>query len=211
MARMWRDNSGIPETVHKFKINTDEIYSLFGDYKTLLKRWSCDSKWALTLERQFISVFSLDFVSFRYILFSYFTDFVVSFRWNSFSYFTDFVSFRWISFSYFTDFVGFCFRFVSFRFSVYRYPLACLSVTVLLTCITRNSIQAGFACRQTFRSSNVIFLFVLSVCQYLWIIKFPEWAYRKQKGVIWGCIFIDWDIEGSFFVWFYYVFRLYST
>ena len=146
---MWRDNSGIPETVHKFKINTDEIYSLFGDYKTLLKRWSCDSKWALTLERQFISVFSLDFVSFRYILFSYFTDFVVSFRWNSFSYFTDFVSFRWISFSYFTDFVSFRwisfltlqisfhfvgfrfltlqisldFVFVSFRFSVYWYPM----------------------------------------------------------------------------------------
>jgi hypothetical protein len=33
-----------------------------------------------------------------------------------------------------------------------------------LTYITRNSIQAGFACRlQTFRSSNVIFLFVF-VC-----------------------------------------------
>ena len=54
-----------------------------------------------------------DFVSFHWISFSYFTDFV-SFRWISFSYFTDFVSFRWISFSYFTDFVGFCFRFVSF-------------------------------------------------------------------------------------------------
>jgi hypothetical protein len=108
------------------------------------------------------------------------------------SYFTDFVSFRWISFSYFTDFVGFCFRFVSFRFSVYRYPLTCLSVTVLLTCITRNSIQAGFACRQTFRSSNVIFLFVLSVCQYLWIIKFLEWAYneickvRKRNPTKWN-------------------------
>jgi hypothetical protein len=38
------------------------------------------------------------------------------FRWISFSYFTDFVSFRWISFSYFTDFVEFCFRFASFRF-----------------------------------------------------------------------------------------------
>jgi hypothetical protein len=54
-------------------------------------------------------------VSFRWISFSYFTDFI-SFRWISFSYFTDFVSFRWISFSYFTDFVGFCFRFVSFLF-----------------------------------------------------------------------------------------------
>jgi hypothetical protein len=54
-------------------------------------------------------------VSFRWISFSYFTDFI-SFRWISFSYFTDFVSFRSISFSYFTDFVGFCFRFVSFRF-----------------------------------------------------------------------------------------------
>ena len=54
-------------------------------------------------------------VSFRWISFSYFTDFI-SFRWISFSYFTDFVSFRSISFSYFTDFVGFCFRFVSFLF-----------------------------------------------------------------------------------------------
>ena len=50
----------------------------------------------------------------------------------------------------------------------------------------------------------------LCVCQYLWIIKFLEWTYRK-KGGIWGGIFIDWNIEGSFFVWFYYVFRLYST
>jgi hypothetical protein len=33
-----------------------------------------------------------------------------------YTYFTDVVSFRWISFSYITDFVGFCFRFVSFRF-----------------------------------------------------------------------------------------------
>jgi hypothetical protein len=44
MARMWRDNSGIPETVHKFKINTDEIYSLFGDYKTLLKQKRNETK-----------------------------------------------------------------------------------------------------------------------------------------------------------------------
>jgi hypothetical protein len=96
-------------------------------------------------------IYNTDFVSFRYILFSYFTDFVVSFRWNSFSYFTDFVSFRWISFSYFTDFVSFRwisfltlqisfhfvgfrfltlqisldFVFVLFRFSVYRYPKYC--------------------------------------------------------------------------------------
>ena len=47
------------------------------------------------------------------ILCSYFINFV-SFCYNLFSYFTDcVVSFRWISFSFFTDFVGFCFRFVS--------------------------------------------------------------------------------------------------
>ena len=52
------------------------------------------------------------------------------------------------------------------------------------------------------------FYLCLSVCQYLWIIKFLEWAYRNKwgGGGIWGGIFIDWDIEGSFFVWFYYVF-----
>jgi hypothetical protein len=60
--------------------------------------------------------------------------------------FVGFVSFRF----HFVDFVWFRFVFVDF-------------VSVLLTYITRNSIQAGFACRQTFRSSNVIFLFVF-VC-----------------------------------------------
>jgi hypothetical protein len=168
--------------------------------------------------------------------------------------------FRFISFSFRW------FRFVSFRYRWFpETHLACLSITVLLTYITHNSIQAGFACRQTFRSSNVIFIKIivfkksnyllffislfyfvlsfifflpfssyqsisfcfrwfrfafvgfvlfrfhfvdfvmsyfylcLSVCQYLWIIKFLEWAYRK-KGGIWGGIFIDWDIEGSFFL-----------
>ena len=70
MARMWRDNSGNPATVHKFKINTDEIYSLLCDYKTL-----------------FISVFSLDFVfllyRFRWILFSFR---FVSFRFSAYQY-----------------------------------------------------------------------------------------------------------------------------
>ena len=57
-------------------------------------------------------IYNTDFVSFRYILFSYFTDFVVSFRWNSFSYLTDFVSFRWISFLT----LQISFHFVGFRF-----------------------------------------------------------------------------------------------
>ena len=88
MARMWRNNSGNPVTVHKFKINTDKIYSLLWDYKTL-----------------FISVFSLDFVFLLYRFRFFPLDFVfLLYR------------FRFISFSYFTDFVGFCFRFVSFLF-----------------------------------------------------------------------------------------------
>ena len=128
-------------------------------------------------------IYNTDFVSFRYILFSYFTDFVVSFRWNSFSYFTDFVSFRWISFSYFTDFVGFrfllyrfrfisldfvfllyrfrwilfSFRFVSFRFSVYRYPL-------LVAILYRDHV--GFCVIVTFSSIHKLKWPVL--LSYLW-------------------------------------------
>jgi hypothetical protein len=37
------------------------------------------------------------------------------------------------------------------------------------------------------------FYLCLCVCQYLWIIKFLEWAYRKKWG-IWGGMFIDWDM-----------------
>ena len=69
------------------------------------------SLYVVFLLYRFRRFFSLDFVFLLH-----------RFRWISFSYFTDFVSFRSISFSYFTDFVGFCFRFVSFLFSVYRYP-----------------------------------------------------------------------------------------
>jgi hypothetical protein len=36
-----------------------------------------------------------------------------------------------------------------------------------------------------------------------------RWAKNEQNDK--HGIFIDWDIEGSFFVWFYYVFRLYSS
>ena len=70
--------------------------------------------------------------------------------------------------------------------------LACLSIT------RKTQFKPGLLCRQTFRSSNVIFLFVLSVCHYLWIIKFLEWAYRKKRGDMrgyfhrlgyWGFIF----------------------
>jgi hypothetical protein len=52
-----------------------------------------------------------------------------------------------------------------------------------------------------------VYFVLLSLVSF---IKFLEWAYRKKWGK-WGGIFIDWDIEGSLFVWFYYVFRLYST
>jgi hypothetical protein len=100
IARWWHECGATIAEILRRSIHLKlTLMKLLCDYKTLLKRWLCDSKWALTLERQFITVFSLDFVSFR---------------WISFYYFTDFVSFRWISFSYVTDFVGFCFRFISF-------------------------------------------------------------------------------------------------
>jgi hypothetical protein len=52
------------------------------------------------------------------------------------------------------------------------------------------------------------FYLCLCVCQYLWIIKFLEWANRKKWGIL-GGMFIDWDIEGSLFVWFYSLFRFF--
>ena len=60
--------------------------------------------------------------------------------------------------------------------------LACLSVTVLLTNITRNSIQAGLLADKLSEVQMSYFYLCLSVCQYLWIIKFLEWAYRKKGG-----------------------------
>jgi hypothetical protein len=60
--------------------------------------------------------------------------------------------------------------------------LACLSVTVLLTYITRNSIQAGFACRQTFRSSNVIFLFVFECVSVFMNYKVSGVGIKKKGG-----------------------------
>ena len=50
----------------------------------------------------------------RFRFFSLYFVFLLYRFHRSFS--SDFVSFRWISFSYFTDFVGFCFRFVSYLF-----------------------------------------------------------------------------------------------
>jgi hypothetical protein len=65
------------------------LMKLLCDYKTLLKRWLCDSKWALTLERQFITVFSLDFVLLLYRFRFFSLDFVFlryRFRWILFSF-----------------------------------------------------------------------------------------------------------------------------
>ena len=114
MARMWRDNSGNPATVHKFKINTDEIYSLLCDYKTL-----------------FISVFSLDFVFLLYRFRFFPLDFVFllyRFRFISLDFVFLLYGFRFISLDfvfllYRFRWILFSFRFVSFRFSVYRYPI----------------------------------------------------------------------------------------
>jgi hypothetical protein len=124
MGRMWRDNSGNPATVHTFKSSTDEIYSLLCDYKTLLKRWSCDSKWVLTLERQFVSVFSLDFVFLLYRFRFFPLDFVfLLYRFRFFP--LDFV-FLLYRFRFFPlDFVFLLYRFrffpLDFVFLLYRF------------------------------------------------------------------------------------------
>jgi hypothetical protein len=129
----------------------------------------CILKIKLSFFYFFIS-FCFLFVSFHFLHISLFRfAFVgfVSFRFH----FVDFVSFRFV----FVDFVSF--RFVSFlfRFTLYRYPclypvlhiwliitdLACLSVTVLLTYTTRNSIQAGFTLSTNFQKFKChIFIYV---------------------------------------------------
>jgi hypothetical protein len=127
MARMWRDNSGNPVTVHKFKINTDKIYSLLWDYKTL-----------------FISVFSLDFVFLLYRFRFFPLDFVFllyRFRFISLDFVFLLYRFRWILFS-------FCF--VSFRFSVYRYPKSGR------VCIHRN-VQITTGCTAPARNSERLY------------------------------------------------------
>ena len=84
----------------------------------------------LVLQNSFFFSFDIAFLLYRFRFFSlYFLSLLYRFR----------RFFRWISFSYFTDFVGFCFRFVSFRFfSFLSLPvpegesIKCFNITIYL-------------------------------------------------------------------------------
>jgi hypothetical protein len=94
------------------------------DYKTLIKRWSCDSKWALTLERQFISDFSLDFVLLLYRFRFFPLDFVfLHYRFRFISLDFVFLIYRFRLFSLYFVFLLYRFRFFSldFAFLLYRF------------------------------------------------------------------------------------------
>ena len=73
----------------------------------------------------------IDFVSFRYIFFSYFTEFVVSFRWISFSYFTDFVEFRFLTYRF--RFISLDFVFLLYRFRCILFSFLSLPVPLYIT------------------------------------------------------------------------------
>ena len=116
------------------------LFSYFTDFVVSF-RWISFSYFTDFISLDFVFLlYRFHFVGFRFLTLQISFHFVrfrfltlqISFRWISFSYFTDFVSFRSISFSYFTDFVGFCFRFVSFRFSVYRYPYSLMFMLVII-------------------------------------------------------------------------------
>jgi len=125
---MWRDNSGNPATVHKFKINTDEIYSLLCDYKTLLKRWSCDSKWALTLELFVGFRFLTLQISFLFVIFCFLTS-QISFLFVGFRFLTLQISFLLVIFCFLT--LQISFLFAGFRFLTLQISLDFVFVSFL--------------------------------------------------------------------------------
>jgi hypothetical protein len=90
IARWWHECGATIAEILRRSIHLKlTLMKLLCDYKTLLKRWLCDSKWALTLERQFITVFSLDFVLLLYRFRFFSLDFVFlryRFRWILFSF-----------------------------------------------------------------------------------------------------------------------------
>ena len=150
---------------------------------TKIKRlFRVDSR--LTLQNSFffsLLLFScfIDFVSFRYILFSYFTDFVVSFRWISFSYFTYFVSFvgfrfltlqissfLFVGFRFLTLQISLNFVFVSFRFVSQFTGTRIYRIRSLTHCVTNIShllpLNEGFRCNCIKTNKYVIFVLCVS-------------------------------------------------
>ena len=100
------------------------LMKLLCDYQTLIKRWSCDSRWALTLERQFISDFSLDFVLLLYRFRFFPLDFVfLHYRFRFISLDFVFLIYRFRLFSLYFVFLLYRFRFFSldFVFLLYRF------------------------------------------------------------------------------------------
>jgi hypothetical protein len=119
---------------------------------------------------------SIFFISVYFVLFSLIS---FCFRWFRFISF----SFRW-------------FRFVSFRSILHVCPLQYSSRT-----LPAIQFKPGLLADKLSEVQMSYFYLCWSVCQYLWIIKFLEWAYRK-KGGIWGGIFKNRII---FFLFLYFV------
>jgi hypothetical protein len=108
--------------------------------------------------------------------------------------------------------ISFCFRFISlisFRFVYVDFVSFRLVSFSLISFRPATQFKPGLLADKLSEVQMSYFYLCLSVCQYLWIIKFLEWAYRKNRIIFFFFIslfrFVFYFFPSIFFISVYFV------